>query len=262
MVSDVEFDKRLRYYEDVNDPRIIPGMYTVVRIDGKNFSKLTRETLEVEPFNLKLRDSMVNTLQFVMEKDFKCIYGYTQSDEISILLDPVTTPSTFNGKIRKLNSLMAAYASVEFNSCLYNYFGDDYSKVVFDCRTIQLPNITTVFDYFNWRISDSETNCMNQLCIYYLVKEECHTPTEAQKIMNKKNFAFKNELLFKHGVNFDKVENWKKRGIGVYWMNYFKDGYNPITKNNVYTLKKKLFIDFHLPTSNIYYNVMLNRIVK
>jgi tRNA(His) 5'-end guanylyltransferase len=33
------------------------------------------------------------------------------------------------------------------------------------------------------------------------------------------------ELLFQHGINFNDLPNWQKRGIGLYWETYDKPAY-------------------------------------
>ena len=62
-----------------------------------------------------------------------------------------------------------------------------------------------------------------------------------------KCIAYKNELLFSRGINFDKLPSWQKRGIGVYWADVEKAGYNPVTKQEVTTVRRKLEVDYELP---------------
>ncbi len=82
---------------------------------------------------------MVETVQHLMDCGFKIIYGYTQSDEISLLFD--LNENTFQRKERKLNSVLAGEASAKFSLLL----GD---HGVFDCRICQLPARQLVVDYF------------------------------------------------------------------------------------------------------------------
>jgi tRNA(His) 5'-end guanylyltransferase len=39
--------------------------------------------------------------------------------------------------------------------------------------------------------------------------------------------GYKNELLFQNGINFNDVPTWQKRGTGVYWETFQKEGFNP-----------------------------------
>lgn len=43
-----DFDKRMRVYEQSIDQYIVPGMYIVARLDGRSFTKLTREICKFE----------------------------------------------------------------------------------------------------------------------------------------------------------------------------------------------------------------------
>ena len=91
-------------------------MFTIIRIDGRNFSRLTRTDLKLKPFDLTIRNCMIETVKRLMyNTGFKCVFGFTQSDEISILFDSryQVINNTFAGKIRKFNSILASEASVK-----------------------------------------------------------------------------------------------------------------------------------------------------
>jgi len=79
-----ELDKRLRVFETANDHCVLPGIYMVARIDGRNFTRLTKETHNFEaPYDARFRDLMVDTTKHLTSCGFRVVYGYTQSDEIS-----------------------------------------------------------------------------------------------------------------------------------------------------------------------------------
>ena len=74
-----DFDKRMRVYEQSIDQYIVPGMYIVARLDGRSFTKLTREICKFEaPFDTRFRDLMVDTTKHIMNCGFKVLYGYTE----------------------------------------------------------------------------------------------------------------------------------------------------------------------------------------
>ncbi|MBO5620350.1 MAG: hypothetical protein J5959_01820 [Butyrivibrio sp.] len=57
-----ELDKKMRIYEQSLDQVLVPDMYMVVRLDGRSFTKLTKEVCKFEaPFDEHFRDMMVNT---------------------------------------------------------------------------------------------------------------------------------------------------------------------------------------------------------
>ncbi|MCR6638562.1 MAG: hypothetical protein NVV82_06095 [Sporocytophaga sp.] len=50
--------------------------------------------------------------------------------------------------------------------------------------------------------------------------------------------AEKNELLFSYNINFNDLPLWQKRGIGFYWEELDKEGFNPKTNEQVISKKK------------------------
>ncbi|MBR1708982.1 MAG: hypothetical protein IJ719_09170 [Clostridia bacterium] len=70
-----EFDGKMRVYEESLDQIILPDMYIVARLDGRSFTKLTKETCKFEtPFDIRFRDLMVDTLKKLMDSGFRIIY--------------------------------------------------------------------------------------------------------------------------------------------------------------------------------------------
>ena len=62
----------------------------------------------------------------------------------------------------------------------------------------------------------------------------------------------KNEFLFERGVNFNDLPNWQKRGIGIYWETYKKQGINPQTGEKVLAKKQRIKVDMNLPMKDDY----------
>jgi len=206
-----DLDKKMRQYETAHDHCVLPEMYIVARIDGRSFTRLTKEVHKFKaPFDEKMRDYMVETVKHLMNCGFNILYGYTQSDEISLLFS--YNENTFHRKERKLNSVLAGEASAKFSLLL----GD---LGAFDCRIIQLPNLTLVENYFRWRQEDAKRNALNGHC-YWSLREEGLTGEKTSNRLDKLSVAEKNELLFQKGTNFNDIEAWQKRGVGMYWETY------------------------------------------
>ncbi|GHV89326.1 hypothetical protein AGMMS50267_16860 [Spirochaetia bacterium] len=240
-----ELDDQMRVFETAMDYCVLPGIYMVARIDGRNFTTLTKEKGHFEaPFDEKFRDMMVETTKHLMNCGFKVIYGYTESDEISLLFDKDI--DLFRRKIRKYNSILAGESSAKF-SLLFQDIGS------FDCRICQLPQKNNVIDYFRWRNEDAHRNALNAHCYWMLRKKEYNKKEATEYIMHK-NVAEKNELLFSHGINFNELPNWQKRGIGLYWKEEEKYGYNPKEKIEVNVKRNVINIDYNLPMREEYSN--------
>ena len=238
-----DLDKKMRVYEQSIDQLILADMFMVARLDGRSFSRLTKEICDFEaPFDVRFRDMMTNTVRALMDCGFRVVYGFTESDEISLLFHE--EENTFGRKVRKYNSILAGIASAAFSLQLGQV-------VALDCRIVPLPNIERVQDYFLWRQEDAHRNALNAHC-YWLLRKEGMDANQATAELEGKSVSYKNELLFSRGINFDKLPSWQKRGIGVYWADIEKIGFNPITKTEEKTIRRKLQIDTQLPLGEAY----------
>ncbi len=238
-----ELDKKMRRFEQSLDQVILPEMYLVARADGRNFTKLTKEICQFEaPFDIRFRDAMEGTVRHLMECGFRIVYGYSESDEISLLFHPEDV--TFGRKVRKINSVIAGEASGYLSLKLG-------VPVCFDCRVVPLPNLECVGDYFAWRQEDAHRNSLNSHC-YWMLRKKGYSARQATRELEGQTVAWKNELLFTEGINYNDLPNWQKRGIGLYYVNYEKMGYNPITKEEAITTRKQLETNLELPTGETY----------
>ncbi|MBO5033607.1 MAG: hypothetical protein J6D08_17290 [Lachnospiraceae bacterium] len=63
-----DFDTKMRVYEQSLDQYILPDMYIVVRLDGRSFTRLTKEICKFEaPFDIRFRDYMVDTVTLSLQ---------------------------------------------------------------------------------------------------------------------------------------------------------------------------------------------------
>jgi tRNA(His) 5'-end guanylyltransferase len=248
-----DLDKQMRVYETAADYCVLPEIYMVARLDGRNFTTLTKEKAKFEaPFDTRFRDMMIETTKHLMNCGFKVKYGYTESDEISLLFD--IDIDIFNRKLRKYDSVLAGEASAKF-SLMFN------DIAVFDCRICQLPNKKTVVDYFRWRSEDAHRNALNAHCYWMLHKNNYDKKTATQYVEHK-TIAEKNELLFKGGINFNDLPSWQKRGTGFYWEKIPASGFNLKTNEEVLTERKSLKTDLDLPMREEYGDFILGMLER
>ena len=105
-----QLDEKMRAFEKVYNPEVMPEVYLVARLDGRSFSRLTKTSLDFDaPFDDRFKDLMIETVKHLMGCGFKVTYGYTQSDEMSLLFD--FEDQTFRRKVRKMLSILAGEAS-------------------------------------------------------------------------------------------------------------------------------------------------------
>lgn len=229
-----ELDARMRVFETAQDVCVPLEMYMVARIDGRSFTRLTKEVHGGDaPFDVRFRDYMVETTAHLMQCGFRVVYGYTQSDEILLRFH------------RKYGSVLAGEASGRFSVLL----GD---AAAFDCRISQLPNVDRVVDYFRWRAEDVHRNALGAHCYWGLRRMGC-TAGQATRWLSRMLAAGKDELLFtEFGINFNDLPAWQRRGCGLYWEWYDRGGRNPVTGESVVCRRRRLVRDVGLPMKEAY----------
>ena len=239
-----QLDRRMRTFETAHDHCVLPGIHMVARIDGRSFSQLTRVSQKFEaPYDLRFRDCMVATLvHLVGSCGFSVLYGYTQSDELSLLFR--VDESLFGRKLRKYLSVLAGEASAKFSLELG-------ALGAFDARISQFPRTEDVVDYFRWRHEDATRNALNGHC-YWLLRGQGMTDQEATDKLKGVSIADRNELLFRNGLNFNDVPTWERRGIAVRWRDAAVTGINPKTGAEHVAHKRELFVDLELPMKDAY----------
>jgi tRNA(His) 5'-end guanylyltransferase len=208
-MSSIDFDTlgdRMKSYEHQPQPRIVmKGTPIVVRLDGKAFHSFCRG-LE-KPYDKHLCDLMDATMLDLVDWS-GCRFGYTQSDEISLAFYlPFDSGSQypFGGKVQKLTSLLAAQATVFFNSKLAQFLPQkaDRTPALFDCRVFVVPDVMEVYNAFLWRQNDATKNAvaMAAQSVY------------SQKQLQNKNQKEQQAMLLEKGINFNDYDPRFKRGV-------------------------------------------------
>jgi tRNA(His) 5'-end guanylyltransferase len=226
-----ELETKLRAFEKARDPSALPGLFLVARIDGRSFTRFTGEVMAFgKPYDERFRDCMVATVHHLMQCGFRVEYGYTQSDEISLFFH--LGEDAFGRNIRKWTSILAGEASGAFSIAVGR-------AAAFDCRIIELPTLDLVVDYARWRHEDAHRNALNGWS-YWTLRGDGLGVKEATDRLEKSSVAEKNELLFQHGINFNNLPKWQRRGIGVVWEEYETEGVDPRSGSQVTAVRRRL----------------------
>lgn len=238
-----DLDAKMRVFETAHDHCVLPGLWMVARLDGRGFTKLTKETMKFEtPFDERFRDMMIDTTEHLMTCGFNVLYGFTESDEISLLFS--FGEDGFGRKLRKMNSVLAGEAGAKF-SLLLGRIG------CFDCRISQIPTERLVVDYFRWRNEDAHRNALNAHC-YWALRRDGKNERQATAALSGQSVAMKNELLFQYGINFNDLPDWQKRGVGLYWETYLKEAVNKKTGEAVTARRRRIVRNLELPMRDEY----------
>ena len=116
MVKDSLGDRMKKYYEEIPKTKLMRRTPVIIRIDGKAFHSFTRGF--TKPFDEILIKTMQETTKYLCENIQGCVLGYTQSDEISLVLidyQKLETSAWFDYEVQKMCSVAASMATMAFN---------------------------------------------------------------------------------------------------------------------------------------------------
>lgn len=235
--------------------------YVCIRLDGKSFHTFTKGL--DRPFDKGLMDDMDSTTKYLCENISGCKIGYTQSDEITLILsdkDSIETEPWFGNNLQKLCSVAASMCTAKFNQLRrdrwYTYgtlelnpepYSEHKSLVYkrqvetlafFDARVFVLPNEADVYSVLQWRSNDASRNSVSSVAQSLYSHKELHGKSNSdmqemifQKGINWNDYSYRE----KRGGTFAKVEKEEKffeeieESIRKYWsavetpMNWFDD---------------------------------------
>lgn len=109
------------YYEYIPKTKLMRRTPVAIRIDGKAFHTFARGFQK--PFDDVLIKSMQETTKYLCENIQGCVLGYTQSDEITLILvdyKKLTSSAWFDYEVQKICSIAASMATMAFNKFFEN----------------------------------------------------------------------------------------------------------------------------------------------
>ena len=164
----VEFriGENFKAHEMMHRAKIRGQVYVGLRFDGKSFHRFTRGF--EKPFDLKIRDAMVAATRYLVQHTQGALLGYTQSDEISLIVSNMRSPDAqlpFNGEVEKLLSILASQVSVAFYHSLLQSGYSAPALPAFDGRiAFTTKNVALIEEYLLWRRTDSRVNAVQAAC--------------------------------------------------------------------------------------------------
>lgn len=223
-------DRIKDYYEDRTKTFLMRRMITIIRLDGKGFSKWTKKLNK--PFDEGFTDDMIETAKYLCENIQGAKFAYAQSDEISIVLtdfDNLESQAWFDYNVQKMTSIAASMATAKFNQLRLSRMAknnvdpfrstwasvldetmsvdeiNDFKIAMFDARVFQVPTVDEMVNTMIWRQQDATRNSISMAAY-----EICgHSAT-----MNMSG-SEKQELLFQEGVNWNDYPVKFKRGTVI-----------------------------------------------
>ena len=224
--------KRMKeFYEQVPKTRLVRRMPVAIRIDGKAFHTFTQGFQK--PFDKVLIQSMQETTKYLCENVQGCVLGYTQSDEITLILvdyQKLTSSAWFDYEVQKLCSISASMATMAFNKFfeanVKNYIrnimpniltplAETYMKAaekgaMFDARCFNIPK-EEVTNLIYWRQLDATRNSIQ------MVGQANFSHKELQ---NKTCNMIQDMLHEQKGINWNDYPTVCKRGSACIYTEY------------------------------------------
>jgi tRNA(His) guanylyltransferase len=227
-------------YEDRSKTFLNRRTITIIRLDGKGFSKFT-QNLD-KPFDDGFSEDMDATALYLCENIQGAKFAYTQSDEISVVLcdfDNLETDAWFDYNVQKMTSIAASLATARFNQLRlvrqqnevyrnrFRYMTiDEIDKTklaFFDARVFQVPNVDEMFNAILWRQQDCTRNSISMAA----------SSEYSHKELEKKSSSMKQEMLFQKGINWnDYLPKYKRGSVVKKETTVFEKAYNELVTRN------------------------------
>lgn len=232
-VNDELGTRMKEFYEGVPKTRLVRRMPVAIRLDGRAFHTFTRGFKK--PFDEVLGKSMRKTMKYLCENIQGCVLGYTQSDEITLILvdyQNLNSCAWFDYEVQKMCSISASMATMAFNKAfvdeiqrfniehcdidhngsywdsqenqmLYNLYLEKYHRgAMFDARVFNIPK-EEVCNLIYWRQLDATRNSIQMV----------GQANFSHKELQKKSCNMIQEMLFaEKGINWNDYPTYLKRG--------------------------------------------------
>ena len=258
------------FYEQVPKTRLVRRMPVAIRIDGKAFHTFTKGFRK--PFDNILIKTMQETTKYLCENIQGCVLGYTQSDEITLILvdyQKLTSSAWFDYKVQKLCSISASMATMAFNK----YFAENVANEILEYKTSMMPqcieiqqeikeyhdtlraavNKGAIFDARCFNIPKEEVTNL----IYWRQLDATRNSIQMvgqanfshKELQNKTCNMIQDMLHEQKGINWNNFPTYQKRGTCVIKEEYYPEpvkGYENC-EVNVLDVRTRWIIDKEMP---------------
>ena len=257
-------DRMKNNYENISRYYLTRRMPVIIRIDGKAFHTFTRGFKK--PFDDILVKTMQDTMKYLCENIQGCVLGYTQSDEISLILTDYaefTTDAWFGNNLQKMCSVSASMATLTFNKAfndnIVKYIDNnldadcgvtkdltEYTKILinarnkgamFDSRVFTIPK-EEVCNALIWRQQDATRNSIQSVGQANFSQKELH---------GKSCNDIQDMLMLQKGINWNDYSTTLKRGSCCIKADYSLTEYDEVGNICGYTKRSKWVIDNEIP---------------
>lgn len=222
---------RMKTYEAASKTYLTCRTPVIIRIDGKAFHTFTKGFKK--PFDDIFVKSMQETMLYLCQNIQGCVFGYTQSDEISLVLIDYTNLEScawFDNQVQKIVSVAASMATMAFLKAFDKHRNEYIDAVIllqdedleseylqalwqaeergamFDARAFNIPK-EEVINYFIWRQNDASRNSVNSVAQAHFSHKE---------LQGKSNSQMQDMLMLQKQVNWNDFPTHLKRGCSCF----------------------------------------------
>ena len=257
-------DRMKNNYENITRYYLTRRMPVIIRVDGRSFHTFTKGFKK--PFDDVLVKTMQDTMKYLCENVQGCVLGYTQSDEISLVLTDyaeLTTDAWFGNNLQKMCSVSASMATLTFNKAfndnIVKYIDNnldadcgvtkdltEYIKILinarnkgamFDSRVFTIPK-EEVCNALIWRQQDATRNSIQSVGQANFSQKELH---------GKSCNDIQDMLMLQKGINWNDYSTTLKRGSCCIKADDSLTEYDEVGNICGYTKRSKWVIDNEIP---------------
>lgn len=255
-------DRMKNNYENITRYYLTRRMPVIIRVDGRSFHTFTKGFKK--PFDDILVKTMQDTMKYLCENIQGCVLGYTQSDEISLVLTDyaeLTTDAWFGNNLQKMCSISASMATLAFNKAFTRNiskqskrFYTEYLEekdasyietleiamnkgAMFDSRVFTIPK-EEVCNALIWRQQDATRNSIQSVGQANFSQKELH---------GKSCNDIQDILMLQKGINWNDYSTTLKRGSCCIKADDSLTEYDEVGNICGYTERSKWVIDNEIP---------------
>lgn len=255
-------DRMKNNYENISRYYLTRRMPVIIRLDMKAGHTFTKGMKK--PFDDIFVKTMQETMKYLCENIQGCVLGYTQSDEISLVLvdyAELTTDAWFGNNLQKMCSVSASMATLAFNKAFTRNISKQSKRLytehleekdasyiefleiamnkgaMFDSRVFTIPK-EEVCNAFIWRQQDATRNSIQSVGQANFSHKELH----GQSCNNIQDM-----LMTQKGINWNDYATTLKRGSCCIKIDDGLTEYDEAGNICGYTQRSKWVIDNEIP---------------
>lgn len=226
------------FYEQIPKTKLMRRCPVVIRCDGRSFHTFTRKFQK--PFDEVLIKTMQETMKYLCENIQGCVLGYTQSDEVTLILvdyKKLTSSAFFDYEVQKICSITASMATMAFNKFFEKNI-QEFSESN-ECRGLDIKYLDIYREALN-KGAMFDTRCFNipkeevtNLCYWRQLdatRNSIQMVGQAnfshRKLQNKTCNDIQDMLMIHKEINWNNLPTYQKRGSCCIKENYFVESEN------------------------------------